>query len=47
MCIRDSYYRYEMGWTGQGIALGANMLHEAIRSGDKEAEEMGLSLIHI
>ena len=45
--IPRPYYRYEMGWTGQGIALGANMLHEAIRSGDKEAEEMGLSLIHI
>jgi hypothetical protein len=39
--INRPYYRFEMGWTGQGIALGANMLFEAIRSGDGEAEEMG------
>lgn len=43
--IHRPYYRYEMGWTGQGIALGANMLYEAIRSGDKEAEEMGFTAL--
>ncbi len=43
--IHRPYYRYEMGWTGQGIALGANMLYEAIRTGDCEAEDMGFKAL--
>ncbi len=39
------YYRFEMGWTGQAIAAGANMLAEAIRRQDKEAEEMGFTAL--
>lgn len=43
--IHRPYYRYEMGWTGQGISLAANMLFEAIRTGDKEAESMGFAAL--
>ena len=43
--IHRPYYRYEMGWTGEDISLGANMLFEAIRTGDREAEQMGFTAL--
>ncbi len=43
--IARPYYRFEMGWTGQGIALGANMLAQSIVNGDKQAESMGFEAL--
>ncbi len=43
--VNRPYYAFEMGWTGQGIGQGTDMLAHAILTGDKEAEEMGLAAL--
>jgi hypothetical protein len=43
--VNRPYYAFEMGWTGQGIGQGTDMLVHAILTGDKEAKKWGLQLL--